>query len=54
MKAATLATFNVPGWTKPHKQQQLIRDAFRYRIDVSAIQETNVQQLSHDIYNLII
>ena len=46
MKTLALATFNVHGLTKPHKQQQLIRDVTRYRIDLCAIQETKVQQLS--------
>ena len=46
MKTPTLATFNVHGLTKPHKQQEPIRDVTRYRIDVCVIQETKVQQLS--------
>ena len=45
MKTLTLATFNVRGLTKPHKQQDLIRDVTRYKINVCAIQETKVQQL---------
>ena len=46
MKTLTLATFNVRGLAKPHKQQQLIRNVTRYKIDVCAIQEAKVQQLS--------
>ena len=47
MKTLTLATFNVREFTKPHKQQQLIRDVTRYRMmDVCVIQETKVQHLS--------
>ena len=43
MKTLTLATFNVREFTKPHKQQQLIRDVTRYRMmDVCVIQETKV------------
>ena len=47
MKTLTLATFSVREFTKPHKQQQLIRDVTRYRMmDVCVIQETKVQHLS--------
>ena len=46
MKTLALANFIVHSLTKPHKQQQLIWDVTRYRIDVCAIEETKVQQLS--------
>ena len=51
MKTLTLATFNVRGLTKPRKQHQLIRDVTRHRIDVCAIQETKVEQLSDTYLN---
>ena len=42
-ESLTIATFNVRGLTKKYKQEQLARDITRYKIDISAIQESKVK-----------
>ena len=39
----TIGSFNVRGLTQEFKQQQLVRDAKKYGVDVVCLQETEIK-----------